>query len=90
MTNNNPKVKIYRNQKNIGAAQSRNIGISKSNGEYISFIDADDTWNENKLLEQINFMKKIIIYFHLVIIQNFMKIDLLKFMQEKKLIIKIF
>ena len=58
LTNNNPKVKIYRNQKNVGAAQSRNIGISKSNGEYISFIDADDTWNENKLLEQINFMKK--------------------------------
>ena len=58
LTNNNPKVKIYRNQKNIGAAQSRNFGISKSKGEYISFIDADDIWDENKLLEQINFMKK--------------------------------
>ena len=58
--------------------------------EYISFIDADDIWSEDKLLEQINFMKKIIIYFHLVIIQNFIKINLLKLMLEKKLIIKIF
>ena len=58
LINNNPKVKVYKNKKNIGAAQSRNFGISESNGEYISFIDADDIWNENKLLEQINFMKK--------------------------------
>ena len=58
LTNKNSKVKIFKNKNNIGAAKSRNFGISKSNGEYISFLDADDIWSEDKLLEQINFMKK--------------------------------
>ena len=49
LTNKNSKVKIFKNKNNIGAAKSRNFGISKSNGEYISFLDADDIWSEDKL-----------------------------------------
>ena len=36
----------------------RNYGIEESNGKYIAFIDADDTWAPDKLKDQISFMKK--------------------------------
>lgn len=51
------RVKLYRN-KNFGPAFSRNYGISKSNGKYISFLDSDDFWEENKLEIQISAMEK--------------------------------
>tara|TARA_B110000977_G_scaffold201338_1_gene295426 strand:- start:6629 stop:7384 length:756 start_codon:yes stop_codon:yes gene_type:complete len=55
---NNSKIKIVVNKNNIGAGRSRNIGLLKSKGRYICFIDADDIWTKNKLRIQINFMKK--------------------------------
>ncbi len=51
-------VKIQINKKNLGAGNSRNIGIKKCNTKYIAFLDSDDVWKKNKLLEQINFMEK--------------------------------
>lgn len=50
------RIKIVVNKKNLGAGESRNVGISKSNGEYICFLDADDIWHKNKLSFQIKFM----------------------------------
>lgn len=44
--------------KNSGAAVARNVGISAARGQYIAFIDSDDWWLENKLLRQINFMRR--------------------------------
>lgn len=40
----NPNVKIYKNIKNMGPSASRNFGILRSRGEYIGFLDADDTY----------------------------------------------
>ena len=74
LTKNNKKVRIFKNKKNIGAGLSRNLGIKNSKGEYISFIDADDIWNKDKLSAQIKFMKKIIIFFHIPITRNNIKI----------------
>ena len=54
----NKKIKIIENPKNLGAGQSRNIGVKYSTGDVISFIDSDDYWFEEKLNKQINFMKK--------------------------------
>ena len=49
---------IINNNKRLGAGLSRNKGIEQSNGKYIAFIDADDTWTSDKLKDQISFMKQ--------------------------------
>ena len=55
---NNPKLKIIKNNENFGAGISRNIGISKSIGDIIAFIDSDDYWFQKKLEKQLDFMNK--------------------------------
>ena len=52
------RIKIINNNNRLGAGPSRNKGIEQSNGKYIAFIDADDTWVSDKLKDQIAFMKK--------------------------------
>ena len=56
--NENKKIKLLINKKNLGAGLSRNEGIKLAAGEYIAFIDADDTWKKDKLQTQIDFMEK--------------------------------
>lgn len=53
---------IYNNI-NLGVIESRNIGIEKSNGKYICFLDADDYWSLDKIEEQINSCEKCDISF---------------------------
>ncbi|HGH3376732.1 glycosyltransferase family 2 protein [Enterobacter ludwigii] len=53
----NPKVKVYQNRVNSGAAVSRNNSIAKSTGDYLAFIDSDDKWEPSKLELQLKFMK---------------------------------
>ena len=48
------RIELIVNHKNFGAGISRNIGISKANGFFLAFIDADDLWEKTKLEEQIN------------------------------------
>jgi len=45
-----PSVRYIRNDKNLGPAASRNIGIRSGKGELISLLDADDIWSPNKLM----------------------------------------
>ena len=54
----NSKIKIIKNSVNFGAGLSRNIGIKKSSGRIIAFLDADDIWLPQKLEKQTNFMVK--------------------------------
>ncbi|MDC0859223.1 glycosyltransferase family 2 protein [Candidatus Pelagibacter sp.] len=56
--NDNKKIKLLINNKNLGASYSRNLAMKKAKGDYIAFIDADDLWKKDKLQAQINFMKK--------------------------------
>lgn len=42
--------RIYRLEKNLGLSSVRNLGLEKSKGEYILFMDSDD-WLENNALE---------------------------------------
>jgi len=44
------------NEKKQGAPHARNIGISESKGEFIAFLDDDDTWQSTKIEKQVNEM----------------------------------
>lgn len=48
---------ILINQNNKGIGASRNIGIGKSNGEYIVFVDSDDFVNDNMCEECYQYAK---------------------------------
>ena len=53
-----PRIKLIRNNENVGPALSRNKGIEKADGRYIAFLDSDDVWYENKLSKQIKFIRE--------------------------------
>ena len=77
--------KIIINNTNIGAGLSRNLGILKSKGKYISFIDSDDIWKKDKLKNQLLFMldNKIEFCFTSYSIMN-KKNTIIKFIKAKK------
>lgn len=43
-------------QKNSGAARARNHGLSKAEGRFVAYLDADDLWSPDKLEKQLAFM----------------------------------
>lgn len=53
-----PFVRLIRNQRNIGVAESRNKGVRAAGGEYVAFLDCDDWWEPEKLKKQLQLMEK--------------------------------
>jgi teichuronic acid biosynthesis glycosyltransferase TuaG len=53
-----PRVHPFRNDKNMGVAETRNRGIRQATGEYIALLDSDDIWLENKLHTQMNHIRE--------------------------------
>lgn len=51
----NEKIHCYKNDINLGVAESRNQGILLSSGEWIAFLDSDDCWHPEKLEMQMKF-----------------------------------
>jgi glycosyltransferase involved in cell wall biosynthesis len=47
-------LKLITLDKNVGAAEARNIGIRRAKGDLIAFLDSDDAWYPEKLEKQIN------------------------------------
>ena len=52
------RLHVIYNSHNLGVAETRNTGIASARGEYICFIDSDDTWEHNKLESQLAFMRQ--------------------------------
>lgn len=49
---------LFTMEENSGAGEARNYGWSKSSGNYIAFLDADDSWLPRKLEVQYSFFEK--------------------------------
>lgn len=54
--NSDDNITYVKNEHNMGAAYSRNKGVSMAKGTYIAFLDADDIWKANKLNMQLKQM----------------------------------
>ncbi len=50
------RIKLFVNEKNSGAAASRNLALREANGKWIAFLDSDDLWLPEKLEKQLVFM----------------------------------
>ena len=58
------RIKLFKTDRNTGTpAEPRNIGLKKSQGEYIAFLDADDIWLPEKLEYQLKFINTHNYYF---------------------------
>ena len=52
------KIKVVRSEVNVGAAAGRNIGIKKSSGKYILFMDDDAIADRNMVKNLLEVFKK--------------------------------
>ncbi len=49
-------ISSYNLKENMGPGYARNIGILKSTGKWISFLDSDDSWTNDRLEKITNFL----------------------------------
>ncbi len=52
------RIRYIKNEKNSGAAVSRNRALREAKGKWIAFLDSDDLWLPEKLEKQIAFMEQ--------------------------------
>ncbi len=52
------RIRLVRNETNMGVADTRNRGSELCNGKYIAFLDADDIWYPDKLACQFELAEK--------------------------------
>ena len=52
------RIRYIKNEKNSGAALSRNRALREAKGRWIAFLDSDDIWEPEKLTKQIAFMEE--------------------------------
>lgn len=52
------RIKYFKSKKFLNLYEARNKAISKAKGKYICFCDYDDWWMKNKLMKQLNYLKK--------------------------------
>ena len=50
------RIRYLKNEKNSGAAVSRNYALREAKGKWIAFLDSDDLWSPEKLEKQLSFM----------------------------------
>lgn len=52
------RIRYFRHAENLGEAASRNAGLAHADGEYIAFLDDDDTWLPDKLAAQVEILDR--------------------------------
>lgn len=52
------RIKVFSTEVNSGAGVARNLGIAAANGQYLTFIDADDLWFPNFIENSIKMCLK--------------------------------
>lgn len=52
------RILLINNEQNIGVSETRNIGVSSSNGKWIAFLDSDDKWKKEKLEKQVKLLNE--------------------------------
>ena len=52
------RIRYLKNDRNSGAAVSRNRALREAKGKWIAFLDSDDLWYPKKLEKQICFMEE--------------------------------
>lgn len=52
---NDKRIRYFKNEKNLGAALTRNKALKEAQGEWIAFLDSDDLWYPTKLEKMLNF-----------------------------------
>lgn len=56
--NNDTRIRFFVNDKNMGAAMSRNRALFMCKGEYVAIMDADDVCDISRLMEQKEYLEK--------------------------------
>ncbi len=79
---NDSRFKYFKSDKHKILYEARNDALKKCNGKYISFLDTDDYWFENKLFLQVPILEKN----HNIglVYGNFIKYNVNKFLFKKK------
>ena len=52
------RIRYFKNERNCGAAVSRNRALREAHGRWIAFLDSDDLWEPTKLERQLRFMEE--------------------------------
>lgn len=55
---NHCKVRYIKLKQNVGASEARNVGIKKSKGKYITFLDDDDEYLPENIEKEVEFITK--------------------------------
>ncbi len=53
-----PRIRLVSQPSNMGAARARNRGLMEAKGRFVSYLDADDLWEPEKLEKELAFMKE--------------------------------
>lgn len=50
-------IRLISLKKNLGVANSRNVGISNASGKYCAFLDSDDISHSSRITQQVKYME---------------------------------